>query len=77
MSALAPAARRSASRRETPSVELPMPGGRLILFIRFLFFCGKINFNWKSNKNSTPDYSIRESVVVFATSREVSLTLSH
>jgi hypothetical protein len=38
MSAPAPAARRSASRRETPSEELLMPGGRLILFIRFLFF---------------------------------------
>jgi hypothetical protein len=38
MSAPAPAARRSASRRETPSEELLMPGRRLILFIRLLFF---------------------------------------
>ena len=34
MSAPARAARRSAWRRETPSKELPMPEGRLILFIR-------------------------------------------
>ena len=45
ISAAAPAARRSASRRETLSEGLLMPGGRLILFIR---------------AKSTPDCRIRK-----------------